>query len=270
MNEKSVRLERRCPLCGGDFYCLTPYGNEIWPVANCRLCGFAYLPFVPDSSHLADVLAWERTSAAETLRKRQKHPFSKEISNRYQRLRKNFFKRHKLKRLLKLYVNGGHLLDVGCAGGNFLADLPESFIPYGIEVSQKLAEKAANKMEKRQGRIFQGLAVSCMIEMSAGALDCIIMSAFLEHESQPQELLSEAYRILKPGGLVIIKVPNYASILRRLQKMDWCGFRLPDHVNYFTPKTLRIMCEMNKFKVKKFNVFDYFPFSDNMWMVLEK
>jgi hypothetical protein len=49
----------------------------------------------------------------------------------------------------------------------------------------------------------------------------------------------------------------------------WCGFRFPDHVNQFTPKTLLRMVRDANYKVVKFNFFDYLPTSDNMWMVIK-
>ena len=37
-----------------------------------------------------------------------------------------------------------------------------------------------------------------------------------------------------PGGVAIVKVPNYGSLNRMVMGGNWCGFRIPDHVNYFT------------------------------------
>lgn len=96
------------------------------------------------------------------------------------------------------------------------------------------------------------------------------MSAFLEHEIQPKELLNEAYRGLKAGGHCIIKVPNFASINRVVRSEKWCGFRLPDHVNYFTPENLVAMCQSAGFQIAKFTLADRLPISDNMWIVIQK
>ena len=64
----------------------------------------------------------------------------------------------------------------------------------------------------------------------------ILLRSFLEHETQPQALLAECARVLAPGGTVYVRVPNYGSLNRRLLGGKWCGFRHPDHVNYFTTK----------------------------------
>jgi len=65
----------------------------------------------------------------------------------------------------------------------------------------------------------------------------------------------------------VIKVPNYACVNRMMMGANWCGFRFPDHVNYFTPQSLSKMASLAGFKtVQRFS--DKLPTSDNMWAVL--
>ena len=66
-----------------------------------------------------------------------------------------------------------------------------------------------------------------------------MMHSYLEHEVQYRELLAGCFRCLKPGGKAFVRVPNFSSVNRRMSGAKWPGFRYPDHVNYFTPKTLR-------------------------------
>jgi predicted SAM-dependent methyltransferase len=98
----------------------------------------------------------------------------------------------------------------------------------------------------------------------------IIMHTYLEHEANPKEVLKATGRVLRKGGALIIKVPNYASINRRFRGKKWCGFRFPDHVNYFTPQSLRQMLADTGFKVRRMNFADRLPTSDNMWAVAGK
>jgi hypothetical protein len=69
---------------------------------------------------------------------------------------------------------------------------------------------------------------------------------------------------------LIVKVPNYASWNRKIRANRWCGFRFPDHVNYFTPHTLKSMLQETGFQIVKFSIFDHLPTSDNMWLVARK
>lgn len=95
----------------------------------------------------------------------------------------------------------------------------------------------------------------------------VLARSFLEHEIRPLEVLQEIRRVLAPGGAVIIKVPNYASINRLTRGDDWCGYRFPDHVNYFEPGHLQHLLEQAGLEIARFGLRDYFPTSDNMWCV---
>ena len=95
-----------------------------------------------------------------------------------------------------------------------------------------------------------------------------ILRSYLEHEHEPFEVLKNLKFTLKNDACVIIKVPNYDSVNRKIRKEKWCGFHFPDHVNQFTPKTLLKMVKDTNYEVLKFNFLDYLPTSDNMWMVV--
>jgi hypothetical protein len=77
-------------------------------------------------------------------------------------------------------------------------------------------------------------------------------------------------RILRPGAPLIIKVPNYGCLNRMVSGGKWCGFRYPDHVNYWTPKTLKKIIEDTGLEIVRFNIKDRFPTSDNMWLIARK
>lgn len=94
------------------------------------------------------------------------------------------------------------------------------------------------------------------------------MSSFLEHEAKPFELLRELRRVLRPDGAVVIKVPNFACWNRALRGNRWCGFRYPDHVNYFTPTTLARLAAEAGYRVVRQRASDRVPTSDNMYAVL--
>ena len=88
--------------------------------------------------------------------------------------------------------------------------------------------------------------------------------------AQPLALLEACRAKLVPGGRVIIKVPNFACWNRRVRGRRWCGFRYPDHVNYFTPATLTRLVEAAGLCVRSPGWRDRLPTSDNMWFVIER
>ena len=270
MSNPDSKVERRCPLCQGESFVSTPYGNSEWPIVTCLTCSFVYMRIVPDYSRLTEELAWERTSKVKTDSRRNNLTIKNRLRLKSRELRKRLFPRDKLGRLVKAYVAAGNILDVGCAAGSFLSRLPKSYKPYGIEISNALALQAVVNLRPRNGVIVNDSALNGLARLPADFFEGIVMSAFLEHDPAPVEVLQRARNTLRDGGRLIIKVPNYGSLLRLVRSKRWCGFRLPEHVNYFTPQSLAACGQLSGLKVKKFTLADRWPLSDNMWMVLEK
>jgi predicted SAM-dependent methyltransferase len=118
--------------------------------------------------------------------------------------------------------------------------------------------------------VLQASAIEGLKRLGDMKFDCIIMCSFLEHEISPKPLLRLCHECLAAAGCIIIKVPNYASWNRKIRRNRWCGFRYPDHVNYFTPSTLKKMLEDTGFKIIRMNFFDRIPTSDSLWAVAAK
>jgi hypothetical protein len=78
------------------------------------------------------------------------------------------------------------------------------------------------------------------------------------------------HSVLTDDGVIVLKVPNFSSLNRVLRSTKWCGFRFPDHVNYFTPETLRRLAEESGFRISRQGLLDCLPFSDTMYAVLAK
>jgi len=88
--------------------------------------------------------------------------------------------------------------------------------------------------------------------------DAVICFHVLEHLEDPLNEVKEAVRILRPGGIMIIEVPNINSWGFSLFKMNWQPLHLPAHVNHFTPETLEKVFQMadnvNLLKLSHFSV----------------
>ena len=97
----------------------------------------------------------------------------------------------------------------------------------------------------------------------------VIMSSVAEHEKQPKTLLAHVARVLEDGGTAYIRVPNFGSVNRVVMGAKWCGFRHPDHVNYFTVATLRRMAAECGLGVRLLNPIRL-PFDDNINALLRK
>jgi 2-polyprenyl-3-methyl-5-hydroxy-6-metoxy-1,4-benzoquinol methylase len=127
----------------------------------------------------------------------------------------------------------GHLLDVGCGPGDFVALAQQAdWQAYGIEVSP-------NQVKFAQER---GLPVSLcedfMMYTSEIHFQAVVFNHVLEHVPSPKEYLMQGFRLLSPGGILVVAVPNYACLSRRVFRQYWTHLDLPRHIFQYTPKTL--------------------------------
>ena len=159
-------------------------------------------------------------------------------------------------------------MDIGCGSGAKFENISNNFTPFGIDISEESAIKADLSFKKRGGRAICSPATKVLEEFGENKFSGAILRSYLEHEHEPFEVLKNLKFTLKNDACVIIKVPNYDSVNRKIRKEKWCGFHFPDHVNQFTPKTLLKMVKDTNYEVLKFNFLDYLPTSDNMWMVV--
>ena len=268
-------IDRVCPICGFDNSSSAPgrYSRDAWRLKTCARCGLVYLENAPSYVQLESEFAWEKTYAQEKARRRRGRTVRYAVSDagkRLKRLIRGGGLRAKENRFIRRHIGGGRMLDVGCGSGRTLMAIPDGVIPYGIEISRFLARKSDELCAPLGGHVVQRNAIDGMDAFEPEFFDGMMMRAFLEHETQPRELLERAHRPLKRDGRIIIKVPNFGCLNRMVTGDCWCGLRFPDHVNYFTPRTLRRLVEESGYRVIQFGPLDHFAFSDNMWMVIGK
>ncbi len=264
-------MQNDCPLCGSqnrDAPSLG-YSRDGWQLKQCARCEMVYLENPPRPEALEDELAWEKTFAEESVARRRRHPLLHALSRAPKALLQGATRRDKLMSLVTGYIAPGTVLDVGCAGGHTLAKLPAAYVPFGIEISHELSQQAARAFAPRGGRVVQADALAGLDTLPRAEFSGVIMTSFLEHDIHARTTLAKAKQVMRAGARLIVKVPNYASWNRTLRREAWCGFRFPDHVNYFTPKTLRQLMQDAGFKVIRFGISDRMPTSDTMWLVAE-
>ncbi len=242
--------ERRCPLCdGAEARALPKASRDEWRVVGCTGCDFVYLANPPGFGSLEEEFAWEQTFEDEKARRIEAAPLVYRTDYATRRLRA-MFRPDEARRYRRWFGEGGKVLDVGCADG---ARVGSPFTPYGIEVSVGLWREADRRMRALGGYCVQAPGSEGIWRFPEAEFDGILMRSYLEHEEAPRRVLAGARRALKPAGRVYVKVPNYGSLNRRVMGRTWCGFRHPDHVNYFTAGTLRRMAAAEGFETSILN-----------------
>ena len=259
-----VALEMRaCPACGAsEGRALPRYSKARWQVVECAACRFVFLRNPPVYERMVEEFAWEKTKVVEKKRREEARPAVAKI-DQSTRWRLGAFKQRRPD-LYRSLFKPGRVLDVGCGEGR---QIPKPFVPYGIEISKALYEKAAANMSKRGGQAIHGPAAEAIAKFPDRYFTGVILSSVVEHELRPMDLLSHVARVLEQDGKAYIRVPNFGSFNRMINGGHWCGFRHPDHVNYFTTHSLRSMAAKAGLAAKLLNPVRT-PFDDNINAIL--
>jgi SAM-dependent methyltransferase len=128
----------------------------------------------------------------------------------------------------------GRVLDVGCGRGFLLeAFRRRGWAVQGTELDDTSAAHARQVL---------GLDVETGPAESwpwpDGHFDAVVIWHVLEHLAEPRLALERARRLLRPGGVLMVGVPNFASTEARLAGAGWFHLDVPRHVVHLTPEWL--------------------------------
>jgi SAM-dependent methyltransferase len=119
---------------------------------------------------------------------------------------------------------GAAVLDAGAGRGRLVAALgARGYRAEGIDVEPR----------------GEGVRRAGIQDHSASELDAVVLWHVLEHLPDPAAALARARGWLRPGGVVVVGVPNLDSLQARIAGADWFHLDLPRHRTHFTDRGVR-------------------------------
>ncbi|MDD2725319.1 MAG: class I SAM-dependent methyltransferase [Methylovulum sp.] len=123
----------------------------------------------------------------------------------------------------------GQLLEIGCGSGDFLMEMQQQgWEVQGLEPSDTATHRAR----------LQGLEVTCgtleTTELPQNHFDMVVAWMVIEHLHHPLAGLEKICLALKPGGVLVLSVPDMGGLDFRLFKQHYYALHLPNHLYHFT------------------------------------
>ncbi len=224
-----------CPVCGhkGTFELaiLTPLEGERFSLHSCKPCALTYTFPQPSRELLEKIYSGEYWTRESDVRKRGAIA---RLVHTFNEMRLAATVRPLMKRLQR----GASILEVGCGSGQLAAYMKQK--GYKVEVTD-----VSRDMLDEIKRVYD-------IKGYCGALedihfsetyDALVFNNVLEHIPHPVETLRRAGHLLSPQGLILIEVPNIASLQFRLLRGSWFGLQVPQHLFHFSPQSIDTIAE---------------------------
>lgn len=224
-----------CPLCRstGSRLVRIDCGAKI---VRCTGCDFVYVNPQPTAQELSLIYSQEY------------YPMTSQDVGQALRSRLPVFQ-NSIQKLGKL-AKPGRLLDQGCGTGDFVELAQQAgWDAQGIDLSESAVRFAASKGLKVE------LGTLESNQYPTESFDVVTLWDVLEHLPNPRHEIEQIHRVLRVGGLLVIRVPNTnfqllkAFVREDLFKAPHDSLQANFHVNHFSPKTLRNLLEMQGFEV---------------------
>ena len=194
-------------------------------VRECSACGLAFSSCTKQEFYMSLEDHWSTSSHIDP-------PLSS-----IKRLRQRRSKELKVAKKLIGSKQQLKLLDIGCRTGTMVS----LFDSFGLDARGIDPAAQPVEMGRSAGR---KLDIGFVEQQgyASNSFDIVTMYEVIEHLPNPDVVLSEISRILRPGGILIVGTGNYASWTRMLRKSNWDFFSLRGrggHIYFYSPDSLK-------------------------------
>lgn len=226
-----------CWLCnGGGGNIIDLYQVNGFTISKCKNCSLHFVRDIVSDEYLSNFYAQipfheEYTAYFDRGNEKNLHYAHASVAKRI----KNYFK-------LQSKLN---ILDLGCSSGLFLDHFPEWNV-YGIELEETTGKIAQSKHKN----IFIGDMKDANFEKNF--FDCVTINDALDHSNEPDFVVGLCSSLLKPGGIIVIKVHNINCLLAKLTGKRFYAISPPSHLSYFSLETLELLLKKHNFELTEF------------------
>lgn len=150
-------------------------------------------------------------------------------------------------------------LDAGCGTGILARALAARGCRVtGVDASSRMIQEARNSKSDQghdlvNGPVFEVVKTIESLGFDQSRFDGIVCSSVLEYVEDPNKAIEQFYRVLKPGGVLLVSVPDRTSILRNMQKLAYVALKWPAYLGFskhsYTRKTFSSLLHDNGFTV---------------------
>lgn len=202
-------------------------GYEAAYLVKCDQCSFVFAKQIPTAQELND--HYSKTYTREDF-------LSPITVKRY----------HELLDKFEPFRKTNKLLDVGCGVGYFLEVARErGWEVYGTEFTDESMRINSDKgFKMNQGPLKAS-------NYDAQSFDVVTSFEVIEHINNPDEEMNQVKTILRSGGLFYCTTPNFNSVSRHQLKGQWNVIVYPEHLSYYTPKSMNYLMKQHGFNKKE-------------------
>jgi SAM-dependent methyltransferase len=144
--------------------------------------------------------------------------------------------------------DGARLLDIGCGAGNMIHHLSRYGQVKGLEIDERPVKKA-----RERGYDVQQFDATQPMPFSDNTFDAVTTLDVIEHNEDDMAILADSWRILKPGGHIVITVPAFMWLWTHNDDLN-------AHVRRYTRGELGEKLEKTGFKVNRITYNNFFVF----------
>jgi len=237
----------KCKLCNSTAT-IHLFQKNNYDFVRCKECGLVFLDYDPNEKSI------HRLYSEGYFKDKNTMCGFFDYFSLQKAFRKTFSKR--LQKILR-FKEDGRLFEIGAGPGFFLDEAKKFFRISGNEISKEACDFAERNY---------GIHMECgsfdHTRYLNNTFDVIVMFDVIEHLARPFDILRGVFTIQKKDGLLVLSTGDVDSLVAKISGKRWHLFTVPEHLFFFSKRTIRLALEKVGYEVIKINYeYNYYTLS---------